>query len=575
MVSPPTAFGRYLIIRPLGSGDGVCVAVGPTPTGEQICALKRPPAKRRDEPEYLARFRRAAHLSRRLAHDGLVAIYDVGEVEGEPYLAEEFVEGHDWAEVTQRCAAETRRVPVVAALHAACEVARTLSFLHEFEGLHLVHRKVRPSKIRATYSGAVKLLDLASGRVAGAEQSLRPAALAEEWPYLAPEQLADGPIDGRADIYALGVVLWESLAGCPFFSTLEGGSVGLASASREQVVQRILAHRPPPPSRFNPEVRADLDAAVMRALARAPEERFPVARALERALLPLAGAPGPDALARLLSRLFDAGREREERAAWLAAAAQHAPQPGRAEAVLDTSSAREGKAEGPGRAPTTVARDPSSDGTPVGSAPSVTTLVSRNTLWLRRFSVIFGAALLAAIAFNIYISRRLDAESAVESKPAPIPVVPSAPLAQTDKLVRPSSAPLPAPAGATQAPSKTSGAVANTSSSTRLSPEPPLPRRLSSTIANNEGKKLLEEARAAFNRDDFAQAIQKGRAALAANEGGAHDIMGSAYFKLDRCGEAVREYGEALRLDPHNPSLAKRLEIARRCASHRAEGTSP
>jgi Flp pilus assembly protein TadD len=93
--------------------------------------------------------------------------------------------------------------------------------------------------------------------------------------------------------------------------------------------------------------------------------------------------------------------------------------------------------------------------------------------------------------------------------------------------------------------------------------------------ASKEGKQALAEARAAFERDDFSRAILEGRAALAAGEGGAHAILGAAYFKVSRFEDAVREYGEALRLEPGNPALARRVEIARRAASRSAEGASP
>ena len=90
-----------------------------------------------------------------------------------------------------------------------------------------------------------------------------------------------------------------------------------------------------------------------------------------------------------------------------------------------------------------------------------------------------------------------------------------------------------------------------------------------------EGRKALAESRSAFERDDFSRAILQGRAALAAGEGAAHAVLGAAYFKIGRFDDAVREYGEALRLEPGNPALVKRVEIARRAASRRAEGASP
>lgn len=586
----PTPFGNFIVLRALGSGGGTSWAVGPTPQGQQLCVLKRPPEDRREEPEYLARFRRAAHLSRRLSHEGLATVFDVGEVAGEPYVCEELVEGHDLAEVMQRCVAESRRIPVPAAIHIVCESARALAYLHDFEGLHLAHRKLRPSKIRLTYAGSVKVLDLASGRVAGAEALLRPTLLAETLPYLASEQLGDGPIDARADIYALGAILWECLAGCSLLSTIEGGQASLGGIPREQVAQKILAHQPPPPSRMNPEVRPELDTLVMRALARMPDHRIPTAHGLELALAPLAGTGGRDAAVRLMSRLFDASREREERAALLAESAGRAPRVSHAELPALPSESAEGGKRKAGRSLTPIPREPNGLGT--GSGPSATALVSRNARWLKRFGLIFVPVLGAAILFNVLMTRRFESQwaaqaaaasaeapavtgpaaptPAVPPSPAPAlaPVAPRAPTpaaapspAQDTESKRPSTAPV---GSALVAPAK----AALLPASTRPLTEAPARR---SSAPGPEAKKALDEARQAFESDDFARAIKKGREALDLGEGRAHAILGAAYFKIGRFDEATRAYKEALRLDPHNPTLEKRVDLARRAASSQNE----
>jgi serine/threonine protein kinase len=559
----------------------------------------------------LSRFRRAAHLSRRLAHDGLVAVHDVGEVDGEPYLAEEFFEGHDLAEMSKRCVTETRRISVISALHVACAISRALGFLHEFEGLGLVHRKLQPARVLLGYQGGVKLLDLASGCAVTADGAPGPAFLAEELSYLAPEQLGSGPVDRRADIYALGVVLWETLAGCPFLSNIEGGQAGLVRATHEQLIDRIRGHRPPSPSLFNPEVKAELDAVVMQAVAKAPEQRFATAGEFERALLPMASEAGRDAVARLLNRLFDANREREQRAALLAAAAGQASAAGRAEpatglSLLESSVVGVRRPSGPGPSPAPVTASPSAEGTPAASSLSRTTVVSRNAQWLRRFFLIFGAALMAAIVFNIYMTRRLDAEAkagkaqeplasglTLAPGPARLPQASPVSVASSASAVTtargPSSAEPAAvrpsrgaePSGATPSPVRPSRPAAAVPAAMVATPESAagsateLPAEKARPRASGEGKKALADARAAFERDDFSRAILAGRAALAAGEGGAHAILGAAYFKVGRFEDAVREYGEALRLEPGNPALAKRVEIARRAASRRAEGASP
>jgi eukaryotic-like serine/threonine-protein kinase len=589
----PTSFGNFILLRALGSGGGTSWAVGPTPQGQQLCVLKRPPEDRREEPEYLARFRRAAHLSRRLSHEGLATVFDVGEVAGEPYVSEELVEGHDLAEVMQRCAAESRHIPVPAAIHIVCESARALAYLHDFEGLHLAHRKLRPSKIRLTYAGSVKVLDLASGRVAGAEALLRPALLAETLPYLAPEQLGDGPIDARADIYALGAILWECLAGCSLLSTIEGGQASLGGIPREQVAQKILAHQPPPPSRMNPEVRPELDTLVMRALARTSDSRMPAAHGLELALAPLAGTGGRDAAVRLMSRLFDASREREERAALLAESAGHAPRVSHAELpALPSAESAEGGKRKTGRSLTPIPREPNGLGT--GSGPSATALVSRNARWLKRFGLIFAPVLGAAILFNVLMTRRFESQwaaqaaaasveaPAVAAPAAPTPALPPSPAPAlapaAPQVAAPTATPTPAreakpeskrPSTAPVGPAAVAAAkAAPLPASTRPLAEAPARR---SSAPGPEAKKALDEARQAFESDDFARAIKKGREALELGEGRAHAILGAAYFKIGRFDEATRAYKEALRLDPRNPSLEKRVDLARRAASSQSE----
>ena len=609
MASLPTLFGRYRLIQNLGSGDSVFLAVAPGPGGE--CVVRRPPSDRRNDSEFLSRFRRAAHLSRRLAHDGLVAVHDVGEVDGEPYLAEEFFESHDLAEMSKRCVTETRRISVISALHVACAISRALGFLHEFEGLGLVHRKLQPARVLLGYQGGVKLLDLASGCAVTADGAPGPAFLAEELSYLAPEQLGNGPVDRRADIYALGWFSGRPWLDVPFLSNIEGGQAGLTRATHEQLIDRIRGHRAPSPSLFNPEVKAELDAVVMQAVAKAPEQRFATAGEFERALLPMASEAGRDAVARLLNRLFDANREREQRAALLAAAAGQASARGRAEptglSLLESSvvGVRDLRAPGPGPSPAPVTASPSAGGTPAASSLSRTTVVSRNAQWLRRFFLIFGVALLVAIAFNIYMTRRLDAEA--KAGKAQEPLVSGLTLA-------PGPARLPQASPVSVASSASAATTARGPSSGEpplyVHPEAPSRRERRRPLSGPPGQRprsrlpwsrhqnlrLALPPSCQLRRRDHApagkarrlspmptphlnatisRARSLGRAAVAAGEGGAHGILGAAYFKVGRFEDAVREYGEALRLEPGNPALARRVEIARRAASRRAEGASP
>jgi hypothetical protein len=131
------------------------------------------------------------------------------------------------------------------------------------------------------------------------------------------------------------------------------------------------------------------------------------------------------------------------------------------------------------------------------------------------------------------------------------------------------------PSSQTPPPTRPSRPAAVTPAGAAPGPESERPADRTRPRASGEGKKALDQARAAFERDDFSRAILQGRAALAAGEGGAHTILGAAYFKVGRFEDSAREYGEALRLEPGNPALAKRVEIARRAAGRRAGGAPP
>jgi tetratricopeptide (TPR) repeat protein len=299
----------------------------------------------------------------------------------------------------------------------------------------------------------------------------------------------------------------------------------------------------------------------------------------------------------LLNRLFDANRERDERAALLAEAGGRVspavrvqPPIGPVASGSSLADPREVRA-GPAQSPAPANASSSAEGTPASLFLSRTTVVSRNAQWLRRFFLIFGVTLAAAIVFNIYLTRRLDAEAAAanakEQMAGGSALAPAgqatagrairsalAVTTATDSsageppAARPSrgaelNAPMPPaarPHRAEAGPAVPAARGLVAGSATELPADRPRPH------SSAEGRKALDEARAAFERDDFSRAIQLGRAALAAGEGGAHTILGAAYFKFGRFDDAVREYSEALRLEPGNPALAKRVEIARRAA---------
>ena len=210
------------------------------------------------DPEYLERFRREARAVAQLSHPNIVTVIDRGDDEGRQYIVFEHVEGENLKELVQR----EGSLPVRQALELALAVADGLAFAHDHG---LVHRDVKPQNVLLSNEGEVKVTDFGIARSLHVEHGVTlTGTVLGTGEYLAPEQAGGKPVSPATDVYSLGVVLWELLAGdVPF--------VG------ENFVAVALRHvnEPPPGLRDRrPDVSPRLEAAVDRALAKDPARRF-------------------------------------------------------------------------------------------------------------------------------------------------------------------------------------------------------------------------------------------------------------------------------------------------------------
>jgi Protein kinase domain/PEGA domain len=258
-------FGEYRLIEPLGRG-GMASVYKAERRGE-VYALKRPLPAFLEEPEFLERFLREAEIGRTLHHPNIVRILERGEVEGVPYFTMELVPGETLQARLQRLGALEPRV----AAGLVVQIAEALDYAH-LKGV--VHRDLKPSNVMVLPDGTVKVMDYGIARVRRFEGLTLTGAFLGSPDYVAPEAIEGRNTDGRSDLYSLGVLFFEALAGRrPFLADTPFA-----------ILRQHLTEPPPALATLRPGIPADLEAVVQRLLSKTPEERYAGAEELVLAL---------------------------------------------------------------------------------------------------------------------------------------------------------------------------------------------------------------------------------------------------------------------------------------------------
>jgi serine/threonine-protein kinase len=274
--------GRYQVGELLGYGGMAEVHRGRDLRLGRDVAIKMLRTDLARDATFQERFRREAQHSAALNHPAIVAVYDTGEeisAAGEkvPFIVMEFVNGHTLKEVL----AQEQRIQTRRALEMIADICAALEFSHRHG---IIHRDVKPGNVMITQTGQVKVMDFGIARAlaSGATTMTQTSAVIGTAQYLSPEQARGEAVDARSDVYAAGCVLFELLVGHPPF-------VGDSPVS---VAYQHVREDPRAPSDINHEVPPDVDAIVLKALAKNPVNRYQSAQEMRAdALRAVAGRP--------------------------------------------------------------------------------------------------------------------------------------------------------------------------------------------------------------------------------------------------------------------------------------------
>jgi len=275
-----------------------------------LVVFKRLRAGGAHERAVLQMFEHEAQVALRMDHPNVAAHFGAEHAEGRPFLVLEYIEGQTLAGLFNAAVRRGARLDDRLALYLGTQIARGLHHAHEVvdevgDPLEIVHRDTCPRNVLVGYDGAIKLIDFGIARSRLSAHQVEVGVVKGKPNYMAPEQATGRPVDRRADVFALGVVLWELCAGQRF----SGNSAPAGRRYR-------LPYAPVPRlADVRPDIDPDIDAVVARAMELDPARRFPTADALRAALLAVLGGEGDlrGQLGRLMSTVFADAREEMQR----------------------------------------------------------------------------------------------------------------------------------------------------------------------------------------------------------------------------------------------------------------------
>ncbi len=317
--APQNVFGRYVLLDRLGEGGMAEVYTAVTYGAEGFrrnFVIKRLRPEMVNNSEVVAAFIDEANLAASLVHTNIVPVFDFGKLGDEYYMAQEYILGRDLGRVNRRALeAEQKPLPLNQVFYAAHETLKALDYAHGKTGkdgkpMNLVHRDVSPNNILVSARGEVKLFDFGIAKAAGRITQTQFGMVKGNVRFMSPEQARGEAVDGRSDLFAVGLVIYYALSGDALYraDTAYNLLVKAAQGPGEKEAANLL------------NLPKEAQRILERALQANPADRYQTAAEFAQALAPfIAGAH--DALARTMERLFAADIKAEEERFAAAAAA--------------------------------------------------------------------------------------------------------------------------------------------------------------------------------------------------------------------------------------------------------------
>src|SRR5450631_454872 len=269
---------RYRVVEKLESG-GMAEVFRAESEGLQgfkkQVAIKRVLPHLSEKKKFISMFLDEARLSAHLSHSNCVQVFDIGVGDNAYFIVMEFVDGANLKSIAETLKKQGHEFPVAAAVYIATQICNGLSYAHELKDpqgtdLHIVHRDMSPPNVLVTKFGEVKIVDFGLAKANSQLEKSEPGIIKGKFSYLSPEAAMGQDVDLRTDVFAVGIILWELLAGQRLF----------LGDTDFQTVKKVQGAVVPPISGINKKVPLELEKIINKSLARDPQQRYLTARDL-------------------------------------------------------------------------------------------------------------------------------------------------------------------------------------------------------------------------------------------------------------------------------------------------------